>query len=120
MSDLKKLGQSQIPLKCEICDKEFKNNIGLKQHVNKVHNFKEEYQCNICQKVFKIQSNLASHVKAAHENKKLHKCDSCEKPFFQAEYLKKHYSRMYFFRIYLFSKKVSINIIVILFLLQSL
>ena len=40
--------------KCEICDKEFKNNNALKKHFNNVHNFVKEHQCNICQKVFKL------------------------------------------------------------------
>ena len=33
--------------KCEICDKEFENNDGLKKHVKVVHNFVDENQCNI-------------------------------------------------------------------------
>jgi len=45
-------GQNQIPLKCEICDKEYKNNRGLKNHFNIIHNLEKEHQCNICQKFF--------------------------------------------------------------------
>ena len=29
----KKSKKKQIPLKCEICDKEFKNNIGVRCHI---------------------------------------------------------------------------------------
>ena len=63
-------------LKCEICDKEFKNNNGLRSHFNIVHNLVEEQQCNICQKVYKFQSQLTLHVKIFHENKNIHKCNS--------------------------------------------
>ena len=81
MDDLGKLRQNAIVgheqiYKCEICDKEFKNNASLKRHTNIVHQLVEEHRCNLCQKVFKIKSKLTSHVKAAHENKKLHKYDS--------------------------------------------
>ena len=77
MSELKKLGQNQISsLKCEICEKEFKKNNGLKYHVHKIHNLEKVHQCNIiCQKFFDIENNLTSHIKIVHEKKKLHTCD---------------------------------------------
>ena len=59
MSDLKKLEENQIPLKCEICDKEFKSNNGLKYHFNITHNLEKGHQCDICQKVFNIESQVA-------------------------------------------------------------
>ena len=90
MSDLKTLGQNKISLKCEICDKEFKNNNGLRRHFNIVHNCVKEHQCNVCQKVFKIHSELSLHLKNVHERKKQHKCDSCGKTFLQAGNLKTH------------------------------
>ena len=89
MDDLKEVRQKAIignehVYKCEICDKEFKKNNGLKRHVKVVHNFVKEHQCNICQKVFMLQTQLNSHVKIVHENKKYHKCKSCEKSFSHA------------------------------------
>ena len=51
------------PFKCEICDKEFKSNNGLKNHFNIVHKLMKERRCNICQKVFKLTNELSSHVK---------------------------------------------------------
>ena len=90
MDNSKKLRQNQIPLKCEICDKEFKTNNSLRSHFNIVHNFVKKHQCNICQKAFKLHSQLTLHLKITHENKKLHKCDSCGKSFSRAEHLKNH------------------------------
>ena len=42
MHDLKKLRQIKNPLKCEICDKEFKTNNGLKNHFNRIHNLEKD------------------------------------------------------------------------------
>ena len=50
--------KNQIPLKCEICDTEFKNNNGLRRHFNIVHKLLKEHQCNICQNAFKLQCQL--------------------------------------------------------------
>ena len=58
MNNLEKPTEDQIPFKCEICDKEFKSNNGLKKHFNVVHNLEGEHQCNICQKFFNIKSQL--------------------------------------------------------------
>ena len=92
MNILKKNKQNPITLKCDICDKEFKTNYGLKKHFNITHNLEKEYQCNICQKVFKIQSQLTVHMKV-HETKKKQKCESCDscgKAFYQSWILKRH------------------------------
>ena len=51
MEDLNNSGQQiQVPLKCEICDEEYKSKKNLISHVNRVHKFTliKEYQCNIC------------------------------------------------------------------------
>ena len=82
MADINKSRQKQQnPLKCEICEKEFKSNNGLKNHFNIVHKLMKEYECKIFQKVFKLQTQLNSHVKIVLENKKYHKCNSCKKSF---------------------------------------
>ena len=84
--------QIQVPLKCEICDEEYKSKQGLISHVNRVHKFSliKEYQCNICQSRFDSQRQLTLHTKISHENKKHHKCNSCGKSFSYDHQLKKH------------------------------
>ena len=81
MSDLKKLGEKQIPLKCEICDKEFKNKNGLRVHFKNAHNFLREHQCNVCQKVFQMRSQLSLHLKIVHDFVTEHHCNICQKVF---------------------------------------
>ena len=58
MGNIKEVRQDQIPLKCEICEKQFKKSNSLKTHFNITHNLEEE-----------------------HEWKKHHKCASCKISF---------------------------------------
>ena len=62
MDNLKKSKQNPIPCKCEICDKEFKTDKGLKYHFNITHKSEKILQCNICQKIFNTQSKLIVHT----------------------------------------------------------
>ena len=73
----------QNPIECEICDKEFKSNNGLKNHFNIVHKLMKKYQCNICQSIFKLQCHLNYHMKIAHQNKKYHKVTHVQRHFVQ-------------------------------------
>ena len=59
MDNTKTIRKNQIAVKCEICDKQFKNVYNLNNHFNVVHNnLEKEHQCNICQKKFNIQLQL--------------------------------------------------------------
>ena len=52
-------GQNQISFKCEICDKEFKNNKCLKNHFNIIHkNSEKKHQCNIWGNLEQIRTFL--------------------------------------------------------------
>ena len=70
MADLNESGQQiQVLLKCEICDKEYKNRNGLRVHFVKFHEEqKGDHQCNVCDLKFSQQSQLISHTKIVHEN----------------------------------------------------
>ena len=67
MDNTKKSKQNPITQKCEICDKEFKADKGLKYHFNITHNLEKILRCNICQKNFKNQGELVLHSKKFHE-----------------------------------------------------
>ena len=104
-------------IRCEICEKVFKNKIMLKNHFCIVHNNEGEIiTCNICTKTFQTKIELKSHIKCekgfhkglrtnkfdsglntlekhlftVHDGHKDFKCGSCEKTFSHASTLKRH------------------------------
>ena len=67
------------PAKCEQCDREFKNEQGLKIHVGRQHSSKPKVKrgrkkaapaggitCKICGRSFKLPLHLGRHVSVAH------------------------------------------------------
>ena len=63
---------------CDICDKDFKNKNGLKNHYNIKHDIGalQPKACNICDKT--LIGSLTLHINNVH-GKKIHKCDSCNR-----------------------------------------
>ena len=47
--------------KCETCGKEFSRAIGLRDHINSIHEGKSVYKCELCKKTFQNRSNLNRH-----------------------------------------------------------
>jgi hypothetical protein len=67
------------PVKCEQCDREFKNDLALKIHVGRLHSSKPKAKrgrkkaapaggitCKICGRSFKLPLHLGRHVSVAH------------------------------------------------------
>ena len=75
---------------CPICKKELKKNIGLKQHIQFVHEKLRPFMCHICKKEFVLNGDLKRHITTVHEKQKPFKCLACEKEFGQKSILKKH------------------------------
>jgi hypothetical protein len=75
---------------CPICKKELKKNIGLKQHIQFVHEKLRPFMCHICKKEFVLNGDLKRHITTVHEKQKPFKCLTCEKEFGQKSVLKKH------------------------------
>ena len=67
-------------IRCEICEKVFKNKIMLKNHFCIVHNNEGEIiTCNICTKTFQTKIELKSHIKCEkgfHKGLRTNKFDS--------------------------------------------
>ena len=73
--------QQKNPLKCEICEEEFKSNNGFKKHFNIAHNSvysgDKNHRCDICGNAFTQAGSLKTHINAVHNGKKDHQCNSC-------------------------------------------
>lgn len=74
---------------CTLCDKSFKNYITRKDHMVFAHGAKYRYSCTLCP--FKTQgnSNYVLHMRS-HTGEKPIKCTECSKTFSCNSYLKSH------------------------------
>ena len=64
----KEEGCSSSELKCDECDKCFKDEDKLQEHTEKMH---VKFDCDECDKIFKYEAVLIKHKEAAHENVEL-------------------------------------------------
>ena len=67
--------QYQYQFQCQLCDKRFKNDKTLKNHIESVHNG-VKYNCEQCFKQFTDRGSLSKHIKAIHEGVR-YECDQC-------------------------------------------
>ncbi|XP_073829583.1 uncharacterized protein [Musca autumnalis] len=65
LSHKKYVHQAQRKYKCTICDKAFKTNLVLREHMAS-HTGEDLYTCPHCPKTFKVSSNMHHHRKKAH------------------------------------------------------
>ena len=69
-------------LRCKICNKTFKDRVGLKHHIEN-HNSIEDrpFKCKLCKSSFNKRYILDQHVRVTHvtEEDKKFKCDDCGK-----------------------------------------
>ena len=65
----KEEGCSSEKLKCDECDKCFKDEQKLKEHKESKHT---RFECDCCDKEFKYEALLEKHKEAAHENVELY------------------------------------------------
>lgn len=67
---------------CEICNEEFANNRGLKQHIGKIHsNSEKKFRCDKCRKKFRTKHSLKAHQMNVHEKATQIVCIECNKVF---------------------------------------
>jgi len=70
--------------KCELCDKVYKLEGNLKNHVAKVHDKKEidnTNKCHICNKILSDKGKLNRHIETVHEKVNKVKCNICKNEY---------------------------------------
>ena len=73
---------------CEVCDKSFKTQNILRQHM-RIHTGDKPFVCNICSKAFSQMASLKYHS-ATHSDERPYSCDYCSKTFKLKPPFKKH------------------------------
>lgn len=74
---------------CDQCAKTYRSSIGLKDHINSIHQGVRAYACNQCEKRFFTSSNLNGHM-VLHTGEKPFACEQCNRSFSRRANLKKH------------------------------
>lgn len=77
-------------VKCEFCDKAFKEKRLLKNHIELVHEKSRARQCNQCGFVATCSGSLNKHTKAVHLKLRNHICADCNQGFATNQQLKRH------------------------------
>ncbi|XP_039754545.1 zinc finger protein 624-like isoform X2 [Pararge aegeria] len=87
------------PYVCDMCDKDFRHNIGLLQHKRQVHDKEKTHLCQICSKRFFKKYNLQVHLSSTtimknhqmiHSDARNFACDLCDMAFKKPGYLRVH------------------------------
>ena len=69
-------------LKCEHCERTFKNEIHLTNHTNMIHLKIKKYPCHQCESAFITEPKLRTHIQIVHDKTgKKSICDQCGKRF---------------------------------------
>ena len=77
--------------RCDICNQDFKNSRGLKQHNGKMHEKEgKKATCSVCFKTFKNKYALKSHISQVHEQVTKVECPVCHKMIYNKYVLSKH------------------------------
>ena len=84
----------KIDLKCPSCDYEGPSRRELKEHVIQNHNGKK-FACNMCQRRFKENGNLKNHIKFTHMGVKDVKCTYCNFTTRQDSNMKEHITALH-------------------------
>ena len=66
-----------LPIKCDICDKAFREKSKLNKHIDAVHEEKKPFTSAQCEAKFAKKSHLDEHVSSVHDRKKPFECEIC-------------------------------------------
>lgn len=77
------------PIKCNHCEKSFRNNPQLNEHVKLLHSKTQLFPCIGCGLSFYSNAQLSKHTQVKHSNE-IFSCHLCEKTFMSPQGLKTH------------------------------
>lgn len=79
---------------CEMCGKESPNSVALYMHKKYVHWSERIHKCHICEKAYKEEKTLKEHL-AIHNGIMLYACDFCPKQCNSSASMHKHRKQMH-------------------------
>ncbi|CAB0032357.1 unnamed protein product [Trichogramma brassicae] len=80
-------------LECDFCKKIFFDKSSLRRHIDAMHvQLQPRYSCEICDKKFKLECNLQNHM-YTHTEEKMFGCPICGRKFSQKSVLQAHARR---------------------------
>ena len=77
-------------VKCNTCNKTLTNQAALNNHIHVVHKGRKDHHCESCGKSFGIKHQLRKHIHLVHEGRRDHKCESCGKDFATGMQVRRH------------------------------
>ncbi|CAG9326185.1 unnamed protein product [Blepharisma stoltei] len=87
----------KVLLNCPNCNKIFKGQKGLNQHLGKIHNRKKRNSiCKKCGKTFKHKYALKFHIRQVHDEATRVLCTFCGKEIYNKYMLAKHVSEKHY------------------------
>ena len=76
---------------CDVCEKTFNDKLAFKRHI-RVHD-ESRHKCSTCDKSFKSETKLQDHIDWYHSGIKKYTCQFCEVSFGTVQQLSVHMSR---------------------------
>lgn len=86
---VKKHNQPRVMLKCQACERSFKNKRALTRHVNKDHLLERRHVCSVCDMRFYLKHRLKDHM-LVHSGEKKFQCNVCSRWFATKNSVRQH------------------------------
>ncbi len=90
--------EGKRPHVCQVCQKTFRTQSQMEDHVSTVHPGTRPYACHLCPFAFAEKCNLKAHINEVHEKLRPHKCDMCtDRVFARNADVKRHKKNTHYF-----------------------